>query len=1053
MLSVVLVMLVAEFFSASKAAFTTPLTVNFSFPLTTIGSLQIEGSGVQQVFRSGSVPASGIFSGLDPKNGIAPSGTTLKFVYPNSAPIVGINDFVYAVQITNHTNSTGPIINAAIGSCLESSITSIGYIDDSSGAVVKPSSIAITGGTITATFIPTIGVNQKSAIIFYTSPSPPSLVTASILGGKGASTTSINSDKKLYGACPVDLITDIKAGCSIASLPDTPVTAISGSMVAYRILVENSGTTTLTNLVITEALTNTNINSQFLVGGLAFTGTLQPGETAVANFTETATTSGTKNINVAGEYVIPNQDGTPSSQTFPLPGSNSILTDSINVAVIQAPSLTSSFSISPANFMTLPQTLTYSLKATNTGSSSLSTTFDLDAKLKALLTAPPSGVTISSPVSFPTAAQTIAAGSMRTQQFTITVNTLAGWQALADALDPKKSSSELTVNASIVGLSSTVCGMANMTQTVPASTTFTPPCKLEALKTVACDLGTGTPPNSNFSATAIVLKNSSVYYRYKVTNSSLLDTINNINLTDPLLPAVVPIGTLAPGEMKTVDVLATMPAIIPANLTITVNGACAQETVATTAPSGLAIAEPAVAASKTVNGSVDLTNYIPGTELVWTLTATNSASSGIPLNLTIDDPILRGIAGVTFKLGSSNVSLPYTANSVAAGASVTIKASVTFNTANDFKAVAGIDEVLRNTVTVNGVIVGSLCGRPDLAKLQSNAVSTVRLFTPPTTEICIIRTCEPNCPPPPAGSEPAMKAPFSDDKPGSLLLYNLYTSSSSGDAAQNTRLTLTNLGPSTTFAHLFFVDGASCNVSDTFACLSPNQTSSFLASEVDPGVTGYVVALAVNEEGCPVSFNYLIGSAHVKFASGHSAQLNAQAVAALYSGVLNNCTSSISETVIKLDGIDYGEAPATLVADTIFSQADKQSTMLIVNPVGGNFNSPDSVKTIGTLSGQVFDEAEKGYSFVASVNRCQLRETMSDSFPRIPLRLSKVIRSGTVGMMRFATNDKAPIAGSIITFNPDVKLNASGFNQGHNLQFSALTNIATYTIPIFRPHV
>lgn len=298
-----------------------------------------------------------------------------------------------------------------------------------------------------------------------------------------------------------------------------------------------------------------------------------------------------------------------------------------------------------------------------------------------------------------------------------------------------------------------------------------------------------------------------------------------------------------------------------------------------------------------------------------------------------------------------------------------------------------------------------------------------------------------------------MKAQFSDDKPGSLLLYNLYTSSSTGDPAQNTRLSLTNLGSSTTFAHLFFIDGTTCNVSDTFTCLSPNQTTSFLASEIDPGVTGYVVAIAVNEEGCPVSFNHLIGSSHVKFASGHTALLNAQAVAALYSGVLSNCTSSMAETVIKLDGMDYGLAPTTLVANTIFSQADKQSTMLIVNPVGGNLNTADSVNTIGTIAGQVFDESERGFSFVAPVNRCQLQATMNDSFPRIPTRLSKVISSGKVGMMRFATNDKAPIAGSIITFNPDAKLNALGFNQGHNLHYSTLTNKATYTIPIFRPHI
>ncbi len=1051
--SVVLVILVAEFFTSSKAAFTTPLTINFTYPLairqTSPDLIQIAGSGVQQVYRLGSVAPTGIFAGLDPKAGTSPTGTMLNFTYQNSATI-GANDFVYAFRIRNDAISTVQLQTIVLGTC--GNVTSIGYLKDSSGIFINPIATNFSiGNNIAALF--DVSPGKETAIIFYTSPEPPVLVDTSISSGTGGRTTSSNILEQIYGACPVDLMADIKAGCTAATVSDGAVTAITGSTIYYEVVVKNPSSVTLNNLVITDLSTNTNINSQFIIGtSTPFTGTLTAGKMAKATFSEVVNSSGSKKIVVTGEYIIPNQDGTPSLQTFPLPGFNSILTDSIDLTVVEPPMLTSSFTISPANFTTLPQTLTYTLKATNTGSSSLSTTFDLDAKLKALLTSPPAGLVVSPPVSFPSVAQTITAGNMATQQFTITANTLAAWQALADVLDPKKSSSTMTVNASIAGLSSAVCGTASIRQTVPASTTFTPPCQLDALKTVACDLGAGTPPDSNFSATAIVVKNAQVYYRYKVTNSSLLDTINNISITDPLLSSTVAIGTLVPGEMKTVDVLATVPATIPSNLTISVNGICAQGTVTNTATSGLTIADPTISASKTVNGSVDLTGYTPGTELVWSLTATNNASSGVPLNLKIDDPLLRGISGVVFKRGNTIVTLPYTANAVQPGSSVTLTAAVTFNTADEFKAVAGTDQILRNTVNVTGDNVAEICGAISGA-LLATAQSTIRLFTPPTTEVCIVRTCEPNCPPISAGSEAAMKAPFSDDKPGSLLLYNLYTSSSTGDAAQNTRLSLTNLGPSTTFAHLFFIDGTSCNVSDTFACLSPNQTTSFLASEIDPGVTGYVVALAVNEEGCPVSFNYLIGSSHVKFASGHSAQLNAQAVAALYTGVLNGCTSNISETVIKLDGIDYGQAPATLVANTIFSQADQQSTLLIVNPVGGNFNTSDSVNTIGTLSGQVFDESEKGFSFVAPVNRCQLQATMNDSFPRIPTRLSKVISSGKVGMMRFATNDKAPIAGAIITFNPDVKLNASGFNQGHNLHFSALTNKASYTIPIFRPHI
>ena len=1306
--SAVLVLLVAEFFTSSKAAFTSPLTVNFTYPLVTDGSRIVEGSGIQQVFREGSVPATGIFAGLDPKVGTSPAGA-LTFTYQTPA-MIGASDFVYAIRVKNKVTSNVQLQSLVIGTCLH--VTSMGYVNDITGTFVNPIDINFSIGNTIAALLD-VTPNKETAIIFYTSPDPPLLADTTISSGENLDTLPSTVNKQIYGSCTVDLTTDIKAGCLGAISSNNTVTAINGSTVTYQLIIKNTGAATLTNLVITDTSTNTNLNnSLFQVNttptATTFTGTLPSGRTATANISEIVTSSSTKTIKVVGEYVIPNPNGTPSGQTFPLPGLNSILTDSIDVVVVAPPSLASTFTITPTNFTTLPQTLTYTLKATNTGATPLSTTFDVDAKLKALIAAPPAGLVVSPAVSFPTAAQTIAAGNMGTQTFTITANTLAAWQALADASDPKKSSSKMTVNASIAGAGATACGAlpimqmvtastnfappcrldilktvacdlgtgtppdanfsatatvvkggnvyyrykvtnsslldtvtnitvtdplvslpviigslapgamttidilaavpttipANLTisvngvcdqgtvtntttsgltiidpptlqstytitpanftalpqtltyalkatntgtaslsttfdldaklkaliaappaglvvspaitfptvaqtiaaggmatqtftitantlsawqsladiadpkkssstltvkasiagagsticgitpiiQNVPASTNFAPPCKLDLIKTVACDLGAGIPPDSNFSATTVVLKGGQVYYRYKVTNSSLLDTDTNIVITDPLLSATVSIGTLAPGEMKTVDILATAPAALPSITTVTVSGSCGQGSVTNTTTSGVKIVDPAISASKTVNGGVDLIDYKPTTPLVWTLTATNNASSGVPIDLKISDPLLQGISGVIYKIGTTTVTLPYFASNVAAGSSISITASYTFNTEADFKAVAGTDQVLRNTVNVSGSLVQEVCGGTS-GILQAKAESTVRLFTPPTTEVCIIRTCEPNCPPISPASEAVMKAPFSDDKPGSLLLYNLYTSSSSGDPAQNTRLSLTNVGSRTTFAHLFFIDGTTCNVSDTFACLSPNQTTSFLASEIDPGVTGYVVAVAVNEEGCPVSFNHLIGSSHVKFASGHTALLNAQAVAALYSGVLSNCTSSISETVIKLDGIDYGLAPTTLVANTIFSQADKQSTMLIVNPVGGNFNTADSVNTIGTLSGQVFDESERGFSFVAAVNRCQLQATMNDSFPRIPTRLSKVIGSGKVGMMRFATNDKAPIAGSIITFNPDVKLNASGFNQGHNLHYSALTNTATYTIPIFRPHI
>ena len=85
---------------------------------------------------------------------------------------------------------------------------------------------------------------------------------------------------------------------------------------------------------------------------------------------------------------------------------------------------------------------------------------------------------------------------------------------------------------------------------------------------------------------------------------------------------------------------------------------------------------------------------------------------------------------------------------------------------------------------------------------------------------------------------------INDQKAGSILFYNIYTSSTANPGAQNTRFNITNTSDQfAAFVHLFFVEGATCSVADRYVCLTANQTTTFLASEQDPGTTGYVVAV------------------------------------------------------------------------------------------------------------------------------------------------------------------------------------------------------------------
>lgn len=301
----------------------------------------------------------------------------------------------------------------------------------------------------------------------------------------------------------------------------------------------------------------------------------------------------------------------------------------------------------------------------------------------------------------------------------------------------------------------------------------------------------------------------------------------------------------------------------------------------------------------------------------------------------------------------------------------------------------------------------------------------------------------------PAGSCNDLRVP-SDQKAGSLLFFNLYSSSINNPALENTRINLTNTNPDRkAIVHLFFVDGSNCSVADSYVCLTPNQTVSIFASDVDPGVMGYVIALATDENGCPANFNYLIGDEYVKLASDHAANLAAESFSA-YKGCVE-CKAAVDMTaLLRFDGISYSMAPRVLALDNIPSQAEGNQTMLVLNRVGGDLRS--AAAGIGSIFGLLFDDLENSYSFTSS-GGCQLKRIFNNSdFPRSTPRINTVIPAGHSGWMKLWAVNDVGILGAMINFNPSANVSAGAFNQGHNLHKLTLTNTSQLLVPIFPPN-
>ncbi len=298
---------------------------------------------------------------------------------------------------------------------------------------------------------------------------------------------------------------------------------------------------------------------------------------------------------------------------------------------------------------------------------------------------------------------------------------------------------------------------------------------------------------------------------------------------------------------------------------------------------------------------------------------------------------------------------------------------------------------------------------------------------------------------------PPTNVGVSDQKAGSVLVFPYYNTTGTSDA----RITISNTGVKTR-VHVFFVD-KSCNQGDTPICLTSNATISIKVSEMDPENTGYVIAVAEDENGCPIPQNGLIGNAFINDGN-YVGNYGAEAFWAYGSSAqmatcdMSNMIATLNFNVAACVGTGLDALPTQFVAE-IQSPNDSVGQKLVTVGLTGDLNT--TVASTGAVQvgmGVACNDGEKPGSFSSPwTGTCQESFIVDPRTPRVPGGLGTqvgvnnpaLIPSGHTGTLKW---NVAGAVGLIMT--PTTAPNKwSGIRTLHK------TNVAanTLTIPIWSP--
>jgi hypothetical protein len=312
----------------------------------------------------------------------------------------------------------------------------------------------------------------------------------------------------------------------------------------------------------------------------------------------------------------------------------------------------------------------------------------------------------------------------------------------------------------------------------------------------------------------------------------------------------------------------------------------------------------------------------------------------------------------------------------------------------------------------------------------------------------------------------ALGSGVSENKLGSVLFFNYYTSDAASSQV-NTRINITNVNSvQDIVVHIFFVDSVTCNVADAFICLTHNQTTSFVASDLDPNVTGYLVVVAVDSIGRPASFNYLGGDELVINSTAHRFSLAAMAAARRDGAYVSPINSDGVTSTMFFDGRQYDALPYTMVLDSFPSQVAGIGAPLADTRLYAYTPLPDlsvgGTGFNGSLFFLVHDDQENNFSGQLPLSCYITSDKQRISSVRTSPNINTIVPSGRTGWATFYAFGNRTItcntSGGTISLTNVPLMGATAtkvgnFTGGHNLRYATVFNAPGYSIsiPVFSP--